>query len=245
VRWLDGEFEGLEEWIPKQRLLCPWDEGAALVRDERCMLAALAASGDVSRTNTYAAAELVLSAWSPAEQIHFGFKSFERELLVIEHAADTCRELGLLLDDLTTRPYAYLDRSGAYHAPFSVAVELVQWFCQRAPSGPLASIRAEEEALHEALATGYYTRPDFKDGYQYTRERAEDELRACEPVHRLVRDWCGAVAEDRFDEIRSLRSELDRLTKALEDIVEWLQSTGNSAKARQMLRIIKPTLRDR
>jgi hypothetical protein len=44
IRWLDGEYEGLEEWVPKMRLLAPWDEAEALLEDERRMLAAVEAS---------------------------------------------------------------------------------------------------------------------------------------------------------------------------------------------------------
>ncbi len=29
VRRLDGEYEGLEEWIPKVRLVTPWEEAEA------------------------------------------------------------------------------------------------------------------------------------------------------------------------------------------------------------------------
>jgi hypothetical protein len=46
VRWLDGEYEGLEEWVPKMRLLAPWEEAEALLEDERRMLAAVEASGE-------------------------------------------------------------------------------------------------------------------------------------------------------------------------------------------------------
>jgi hypothetical protein len=52
VRWLDGEYEGLEEWVPKVRLVVPWDEKEALLEDERRMFAALEASGDVYGTTT-------------------------------------------------------------------------------------------------------------------------------------------------------------------------------------------------
>jgi len=50
VRWLDGEYEGLEEWVPKVRLVAPWDEAEALVLKQRRMFAALEASGDVYGT---------------------------------------------------------------------------------------------------------------------------------------------------------------------------------------------------
>ncbi len=62
------------------------------------------------------------------------------------------------------------------------------------PGGPAGRDASEEEELHVALATGY-TSPASGETYYYTREGAEEELRACEPVHRVVRDWCGAAAE--------------------------------------------------
>ena len=55
VRRLDGEYEGLEEWIPKVRLIAPWEEVEALLEDERRMFEALDASGDVYDTVPYKA----------------------------------------------------------------------------------------------------------------------------------------------------------------------------------------------
>jgi hypothetical protein len=44
VRWLDGEYEGLEEWVPAVRLVAPWEEAGALLEDERRTLATLEAA---------------------------------------------------------------------------------------------------------------------------------------------------------------------------------------------------------
>ena len=52
---------GLEEWVPKVRLVVPWDEKEALLEDERRMLTALEASGEVYGTTTYRAVETVFS----------------------------------------------------------------------------------------------------------------------------------------------------------------------------------------
>ncbi len=59
MRRLDGEYEGLGEWVPKARLVAPWDEAERLLEDERRTLAALGASGDALGTVPYRAAELV------------------------------------------------------------------------------------------------------------------------------------------------------------------------------------------
>lgn len=62
MRWLGGEYEGLEEWVLKVRLAASWDEKEALLEDERWMLTVLEASDDVYGTATYRAVETVYSA---------------------------------------------------------------------------------------------------------------------------------------------------------------------------------------
>ncbi|MDE0572168.1 hypothetical protein ON058_01920 [Demequina sp. B12] len=34
VRYMDGEWEGLEEWVPTRQVACAWGERKALLRDE-------------------------------------------------------------------------------------------------------------------------------------------------------------------------------------------------------------------
>src|SRR3712207_9314793 len=60
VRWLDGEYEGLEEWVPKVRLVVPWEEAKLLLEDERRMFEALDASGDTYETVPFKAVKMVL-----------------------------------------------------------------------------------------------------------------------------------------------------------------------------------------
>jgi hypothetical protein len=67
VRRLDGEYEGLEEWIPKGRLVAPWEEAEALLEDERRMFEALDAAGDVYDTVPYKAVRMVFFALHPGE----------------------------------------------------------------------------------------------------------------------------------------------------------------------------------
>jgi len=97
VRWLDGEYEGLEEWVPKVRLVSPWGEVEALLDDERRMFAALEASGDVYGTTIYKAVETVFFA-IPQEaeaEVLFGMKAIERELLSIDDLDVAAARLGL------------------------------------------------------------------------------------------------------------------------------------------------------
>jgi hypothetical protein len=78
------------------RLVAPWEEAEVLIDDERSMITALEASGDVYGTVTYRAAETVFLALpqEPNEEIFLGHKAIERELLVIENLDGGPQSLG-------------------------------------------------------------------------------------------------------------------------------------------------------
>src|SRR5215208_4610154 len=100
VRWLDGEYEGLEEWVPKIRLLEPWEEAEALLEDERRMLAAVAASEeDGSDEVEWEAVEKVFGTLSrtsdPSQELILGYNAVEENLLAIQNLDAAARRLGL------------------------------------------------------------------------------------------------------------------------------------------------------
>jgi hypothetical protein len=119
VCWLDGEYEGLEEWVPKVRLV-PWEEKEALLEDGRRMFAALEASGDVYGATTYRAVETVFFAVSQdaGAEVLLGLRAAARELLSIDDLEAAVRRLGLDADALLSEPRSYVDRLGEYRAPF-------------------------------------------------------------------------------------------------------------------------------
>jgi hypothetical protein len=100
VRWLGGEYEGLEEWVPKIRLLAPWEEAEALLEDERQMLAAVAASEDNGSDEVeWEAVEKVFGTLSkfsnPSEEVILGYDAVEEDLLAIQNLDGAARRLGL------------------------------------------------------------------------------------------------------------------------------------------------------
>ncbi len=156
VRWLDGEYEGLEEWVPKVRLVVPWDQKEALLEDERRMFAALEASGDVYDTTTYKAVETVFFA-IPQEagaEVWFGMKAIERELLSIDDLDAAATRLGLDAEGLLSEPHSYVDRFGEYRAPFGVAVKVAKHCCEMFSREVLRHLRAEEESYGRSSSPG-------------------------------------------------------------------------------------------
>ena len=115
VRRLDGEYEGLEEWFPKVRLVAPWEEAEALLEDERRMFEALDATGDVYDTVPYKAVQMVFFVLPPGEgsdSVFFGHKAVESELLNIEDLDAAQKRLGLSAEELLAEPHSYVDRFG-------------------------------------------------------------------------------------------------------------------------------------
>ena len=148
VRWLDGEYEGLEEWVPKIRLFAPWEQAEALLEDERRMLAAVEVSEDASDEATWEAAGEVFGALSehstPQEEIFFGYKAVEEQLLVIEDLDAAATRLDLDKETMLAEPHAFVDRSGCYKAPFQTAVNVAQDCCRRFPREILGRIQQDE-----------------------------------------------------------------------------------------------------
>ena len=239
VRWLDGEYEGLEEWVPKVRLVVSCEEKEALLDDERRMFVALEASGDVYGTATYRAVETVFFA-IPQElgaEVWFGMKAIERELLSIDDLDAAAARLGLDVEALLSEPHSYVDRFGEYKAPFGMAVKVAKHCCERFSRGVLRHLQAEEEKLRQELVSGNLevSRSWWTDNEAY-RKRAEARLEELGPIFALVREWCGQDATEEFREVIALRQEVDRLQGVVKDLARWLKNAGHPQKAALVLK---------
>lgn len=194
VRWLDGEYEGLEEWVPKVRLVVPWDEQEALLEDERRMFAALEASGDVYGTTTYRAVETVFFAvlQEAGAEVLLGLRAAERELISIDDLEAAAARLDLDVEALLSEPHSYVDRFGEYRGPFGVAVKVAKHCCERFSREVLRHLREEEEELRQELVSGNLdlSRSWWTDNEAF-RERAEARLEELRPIFAIVRGGAG------------------------------------------------------
>ncbi len=237
VRWLDGEYEGLEEWVPKMRLLAPWEEAEALLEDERRMLAAVAVSEDEGSDEVkWEAVGEVFGMMSrvsdPSEEVILGYKAVEEDLLVIQNLDAAARRLGLDKEEMLDELYAFVDRSGWYKAPFRTAIKVAKHCCRRFPHEVLGRIKKDEDKLRQELVSGNLVPPDswWVDSARH-REHAEERLRELEPIHALIREWCGQEASEEFDQVQALREEVDRLRNLVQETAWWLKHNGHPVKA--------------
>lgn len=241
VRWLGGEYEGLEEWVPKVRLVAPWDEAEALLEDERKLLAAAEVSRPAHKTVPWRAVQKIFHALpSPKnreEEVYFGISAIEEEMLVLENLDAAATAAGLDRDDLLEESLSFIDRHGTYKAPFVTLQRVAQHLCRRSGHLILRRMKAEEEALQRAIVSGVYTRPDGEgNSFSIRREKAEEWLAEESPVIALVREWCGEEAVEELDRALALEAEVDRLTKLLDEAVDWFRLHGHPVKASLLLK---------
>ncbi|MDP9437810.1 MAG: hypothetical protein M3P49_03550 [Actinomycetota bacterium] len=181
IRWLDGEYEGLEEWVPQLRLVAPWEQAEALLMDERQSEAAMEASEATFQTVPWLAVQMVFWAVPVEDGIGIGYRAAERELLVVDNLEETAPRLGLRAQDLLVEPHAYVDRLGTYKAPWGVALRVAKHCCERFSRDVLRYVKAEEDELKEQVTTGRYVSRFLDETFDIRREYAEE---SCESRSR-------------------------------------------------------------
>lgn len=156
----------------------------------------------------------------------------EKDLLVVQDLGAAARRLGLDEGAMLAEPHAYVERSGWYKAPFRTAVEVAMHCCRLFPREILGSIKRDEDELRRELVCGNLDVREscWIDGARH-REYAEERLRELEPVHALVRRWCGREASEEFDQVLALREEVDRLRDLVQETAWWLKNSGHPVKA--------------
>ncbi len=222
---LDGEYAGLEQWVAKLRLVVPWSESDAFCADERRALIAADISCCTERTILKETVNCVLDAAHDVCRKGYGFTEWTGlygGLLHITDFDEFVNGLSLDRDGLLSEPGAFIDRHGAYVAPFATAVQLAQDLCRRFPVQILSSARRDEQEYCQKIAEA----PDGRMILYY-----EEELEFQRQVNALIRQWCPEAAWNEVDERIVLRDEILYLRNLLESAIRTMESKRLKAEA--------------
>jgi hypothetical protein len=211
VRWLEGEREGLEEWLSTRCLICPWGERKAFVRDEERAAAIRAASEEID-----AVVEEAISAVMESTGESGGFM---REWSDPPERVRRLWARARLDGDPLEEPLAYVDRRGWAHLSAATALRWANAFAAAEPQTVGLYIEEEERKL---LAEGW--QPGDRFAHQFLRERR--------PAFALVRDWAAQPERDL------LRKEVERLQGLIHQAVADLERAGAADAARRLKRAI-------
>lgn len=240
IRWLGGELEGLEEWVPKGRLVVEWAEAEAFLRDEHSIIKAWESQPELRHTTEWEAIQEVFFGLPRDAGVDLAYDAREEGFVEIEDLAAFSAKYGIPVHEVRAVPHAFTDRFGTFKAPYPFALRVAQLDCTLHAREVLGRIQKEEEKLQRAIASGYWE-SEFGDEYSgyVDREKIQKWLGEKEPIFRLVRAWCGAEGLHRFDEVRALRAEVERLRTLLEDTARFLKGAGHHVKAGQLIRDLR------
>jgi hypothetical protein len=211
VRWLEGECDGLEEWLPTRSLVCPWGERRAFLRDEERAAALAQVSGDVDY--------VVQEAISAVMEATGESGGFLREWSDPPERVRRLWARARLDGDPLEEPLAYVDRGGWAHVSAATALRWAQAFAAAEPETVGLYVEEEERRL-------------LAEGWQPGDRIAHRLLRENRPAFALVRDWAGQPERDL------LRGEVERLQKLVQRAVGELERAGAGGAARRLQRAL-------
>jgi hypothetical protein len=212
VRHLDGDLEGLKEWVRPPALQCEWSGVQALIRLEAKALA-LAHSPE---------AEALPAAVADAANEVFaatGEDLYVEQRGISDGARDAIERVARRsgLDDQQARdlfrPPAYTDQPGSWQLPSIRLLSVAQRFA--AAEAGLVNLHLESEIAS-------YRERGYETGERYLHKLLIDKG----PAYALAREWAGStrIAED-------LRKDNERLRKLLREAMSVLRRHGHERDA--------------
>ena len=238
IRWLDGEFHGLDQWVSMFRLVVTWSDVDEFLIDEKNHVALLASQPDPLE-------DVVLRA---VDEIYLATRaSVELEAAVgrplsasVVDFNERPGRLPIPDQDLLESPGAFVDSAGTLHIGQGAALALARALCHRYSAEVLDRSGQNIAEARRAVATGWIDPglPGFGP-YKLSHDAASDRLRREQGIDAVLREWCGAGPVATFDEREELRSELKRLRSLIESTASFLQFAGHPVKARLLLRELR------
>jgi hypothetical protein len=142
--------------------------------------------------------------------------------------------LGLGDGDLRSEPLAFVDRVGLLHAPWDTACHVVRMICHALPQIVLDAIRDDQEAMKAKVVHGLSS---CDNGYP-TPGRIADRLRQLEPIHAMIRSWCGAEESAQFDDLAAVRAHNEELRQAIKPYIIDLEANRRRRRAADLRALI-------
>lgn len=183
IRFEDGPYPGLEEYVLTRRLVVPWGERKALLRDEERLQRLEEHARGVGRNAALgeAVAAVLASSGEPSAWAEWDGVSMPEDEL--ERIA---RRAGLEKPVAELHPLAFCDRRGDVHLPLEAGEMLARAFAAAEPETVSMAIQDREEELRLAGNV---------PGQRYMH----DILRGHLPGFAIARQWAGFDRSDRVE----------------------------------------------
>lgn len=219
VRYLEGEIEGFEEFVPGVHLRCRWRDWKKVERDERCeaTLVGFVNSREPLEDVFIQAANVVLAATGEDVMVD-GYRRYSKmydcQRPGLERVAGRAK-----LDTSAWRHHpCFIDREGALFMLDSQVVELAVAFAAAEPDTVCLYLDAEEQSY-------------LSKGYTLGERYYHDQFLKQKPAWLLARSW---VAKDGGRD--PLHRELERLQRLLSEALSALERAGDERTVARLRR---------
>lgn len=238
VKYLGGDFAGLDEWVPKTRLIVPWESHDTWWEEELNQLETTK-FGEPASDDEYMAVLHVFAAYKSEGVFGADHRSQTWGLLEVEDEEAALEALAGSEIRLEELPGYYRNSRGAPRASWSATLEIAKYLC-RAFSSMIAESVERELRLAE-----WYTIHGHQIGKIYLDpESCKRSLEWEKPIFDLVLSWCDVQDVARLNRERALEDEITRLRELLSGVVKDYRSRGHpqlAARLEKQIRIENPT----
>ena len=227
IQFEDGESEGQAEWVFRRMLKVPWDQGEALLEHERLWEAARNWGEPISDSEL-TAAQIILDETIDAAiagPYSYGLLAVRDRPALVELAQIPLpgpQSLGAF------------EENGTEYLPWPTMREVALSRARSEPQILLECVEQEVAQLAESISR--YRQAESGRGFlsaeaQTQFRESNDERKRCLNV---IRQWCGQEALDKWDEIRHLRGEVERLTGVVQRALTIIEKSDNKSLAKQL-----------
>lgn len=219
VRYLEGEREGLEEFLRSVQFLAKWADVKRVLRDEASLETLRSISNEAFNPVVWEAISFVVDATGEDSMYTWDAHGIHRFRIESSEAARIEERFGL--EPLKSiHPAAFVDREGMLNLPFQAAEALAMHIADKEPQAVLLFIKEHEDEL---LAAGY--QPGMRNRHEI--------LRRYQPRYALARQWAGLQSEAEL-----LTREIDRLRGIVSQAIWTLKEAGQDSRARRLERAL-------
>lgn len=241
VRFIDDDFEGLEDWVPPARLKCRWNRveefrarearwedvtRESLPRDSPLESAAMQVFDELIDP---ALATTGYGATSGVTSIH----DVSALAAVLDEDADAWRVPSSFVED------------GALIVPWSVTERIAKRAAARDPHRLLRLVEREEsDARREATYGSWYRLGRGEERHIAPEACAQFDEKHDMPVRAILREWAGQEPADVRDEIHQLRLEAAAHAALARAALAALRKHGHTREANRLERDHAPSTSD-
>lgn len=233
MRFLDEQFEGRQEWVPPARLKVLWGQAEQWLTAERRWLAVVDGSAHARETLEHEAAQRVFDRPNVEEFID-QMDAYRYAVLTVTSPAAFVAKLGYAAAELATEP-GYIRDDGTVVAAWPALLTVAQQVAKLDAEPLLAELDRDDARAEREATYGYWTRIGGED-HHISAEICAETGEEFKQARDLVRQWCGAEARDRRDELKALREEVLRLGHLIEKAITTLRQAGCDGAARDLER---------